>query len=191
MNDLTNPKPLAMDSREIAELLDARHGDLLISIETQLLKVGYTGKPLTYKNAQNGQTYRYYMLPYRETMILISGYSVELRAKIIDRWMQLEQQGKQPVFTDPIILLRLEQMKTEQRLSQVEAIVDYTSDHMTVKGYCSINGIPCDKESAKTMGKLVAKYCRLHDIEVKKISDPVWGEVGMYPMTALDKCLGK
>jgi phage antirepressor YoqD-like protein len=81
---------LAMDSREIARLLGARHADVIESISTQLPKVGYTAVPYTYTNEQNGQRYQYYCLPYRETMILVSGYSVELRAKIIDRWMELE-----------------------------------------------------------------------------------------------------
>jgi phage regulator Rha-like protein len=50
----------------------------------------------SYVNEQNGQTYPCYKLPYRETMILISGYSVELRTKIIDRWIELEGQIKLP-----------------------------------------------------------------------------------------------
>jgi len=45
----------------------------------------------TYINEQNGQEYPCYKLPYRETMILVSGYSVELRAKVIDRWLELEK----------------------------------------------------------------------------------------------------
>jgi anti-repressor protein len=80
-----------MDSREIAKLLGARHADVFESISTQLPKVGYTAIPYTHTNDQNGQKYQYYQLPYRETMIIVSGYSVELRAKVIDRWMELER----------------------------------------------------------------------------------------------------
>jgi phage antirepressor YoqD-like protein len=91
MNELTlKDSKIAMDSREIAKLLNARHADVVVSIETQLSKVGYTDDPQTYQNEQNGQVYKYYLLPFRETMILASGYSIELRSKIIDRWTELE-----------------------------------------------------------------------------------------------------
>ena len=80
-----------MDSRDLAELLKARHADVFESISTQLPKAGYTAIPYTYTNAQNGQKYQAYKLPFRETMIIASGYSVELRARVIDRWIELEK----------------------------------------------------------------------------------------------------
>jgi phage regulator Rha-like protein len=81
-----------MDSREIAELTSKRHFDVCKDIETQLGKLdgGVRKFAHTYRNEQNGQEYRGYKLPYRETMILISGYSVELRAAVVDRWLELE-----------------------------------------------------------------------------------------------------
>lgn len=82
-----------MDSREIAELTGKRHDNVLKDIREQLgqLEGGVLRFEDTYRNEQNGQEYRCYKLPYRETMILVSGYSVELRARVIDRWLSLER----------------------------------------------------------------------------------------------------
>jgi phage regulator Rha-like protein len=76
-----------MNSREIAELTGKRHDHVLRDIETQIEDPPHFGEIYldTYKREQ-----RCYNLPYRETMILISGYSVELRTKIVDRWLKLE-----------------------------------------------------------------------------------------------------
>lgn len=38
----------------------------------------------THANEQNGQTYPIYRLPRRETLILVSGYSVQMRARTVD-----------------------------------------------------------------------------------------------------------
>ena len=82
-----------MDSREIAEITGKEHRNVTRDIEEQLGKLegGVLRFEHTYRNSQNGQEYRCYKLPYRETMILISGYSVELRAAVVDRWMELER----------------------------------------------------------------------------------------------------
>lgn len=92
MNDLIGTVR-TMDSREIAELTGKEHRNVMADIRDQLgeLEGGVLRFQHTYKNEQNGQEYPCFKLPYRETMILVSGYSVDLRARIIDRWMELER----------------------------------------------------------------------------------------------------
>ena len=92
MNDLIKiDGVLTMDSREISALIGATHASIVRSIENELPKVGCQLEADTYQHEQNGQSYRFYHVPYRETMILVSGYSINIRAKIIDRWMELER----------------------------------------------------------------------------------------------------
>jgi phage regulator Rha-like protein len=104
--------PSTMSSREIAELTGKRHDHVMRDIESQLTelldaegvpKFGETSNKKgllnfedTYRNDQNGQEYRQYRLPKRECLIVVSGYSVELRARIIDRWIELESQAALP-----------------------------------------------------------------------------------------------
>lgn len=89
---------VTITSLEIAELTGKRHDHILRDIEEQLGKIlGEEGVPKfgdTYQNPQNKQFYKMYRLPKREALILVSGYSVELRAKIIDRLEYLENQLK-------------------------------------------------------------------------------------------------
>jgi hypothetical protein len=40
--------------------------------------------------------YREYQRSYRDTMVGFSGYSVELRAKVIGRWRELQAQVAKP-----------------------------------------------------------------------------------------------
>ncbi|HEY4081352.1 MAG TPA: Rha family transcriptional regulator [Burkholderiaceae bacterium] len=48
-----------------------------------------------------GRTLPMFELPYRETMILVAGYSVPLRAKVVDRWQELEARNAAPAMALP------------------------------------------------------------------------------------------
>ena len=105
MNQLIASSQLTMSSREIAELTGKRHDHVMRDIQTMLIELhGENGIPKfrdTYVNQQNGQPYPCFNLPKRESLILVAGYSVVLRAKIIDRWEELETKNKEPVIQLP------------------------------------------------------------------------------------------
>lgn len=80
-----------MSSREIAELTGKRHDHVMRDIKAMLDDLGVNGPKFggVYIDAK-GEQRPCFNLPKRETMILVSGYSVALRARIEDRWMELE-----------------------------------------------------------------------------------------------------
>lgn len=92
---------VSMTSLQIAELTGKEHRNVLRDIEEMVaaLSIGveYSSKlsciKSTYK-ASNGKKNPMYILPKRETLILVSGYSTELRAKIIDRLDYLEKENE-------------------------------------------------------------------------------------------------
>lgn len=90
MNDLTTVST-AMDSREIAALTGKNHADVCRDIRSMLdaLDVDESIFASVYRGG-NGEDRRCYILPKRECLILASGYSVKLRAAVIDRWAELE-----------------------------------------------------------------------------------------------------
>lgn len=80
-----------MSSREIAELTGKEHKNVLADIRSMLDDLGLTSAefsadlPDSYGRMQPG-----FRLPKRETLILVSGYNIAMRARIIDRWQELE-----------------------------------------------------------------------------------------------------
>ena len=96
MNELINAQnEITMTSLEIAELTGKQHGHIIRDIEEQLGALGGLSKfGDTYIHPQNKQVYKMYRLPKREVLILVSGYSVQLRAKIIDKLEELERKLK-------------------------------------------------------------------------------------------------
>jgi hypothetical protein len=87
-----------MSSLEVAELTGKLHKNVVADIRKMLEELGIAAADFsaTAKVAgPNGsmRAIEIFKLPKRESLILVSGYSTEMRARIIDRWQDLEAVG--------------------------------------------------------------------------------------------------
>lgn len=131
MNSLINAVEVkTMSSREIAELTGKRHDNVLRDIEKmakdlEILdclkfevseEINNLGFPVQRK---------VYKLNKEETLILVSGYSIKMRAAIIRRWQELESQVSKPAlpdFTNPAEAARAWAAEYEQKLIAQEKL---------------------------------------------------------------------
>lgn len=135
MNDLTNiPSGVqTMSSREIAELCEKQHAHVMRDIRDMLVQLhgegGLSKFGSSYLNSQN-KPQPEYLLPKRETLILVSGYRLDLRAKIIDRWQELEEQARQPL--DPMKALNDPATMRGLLLSYSEKVIELEQANATL-----------------------------------------------------------
>lgn len=85
----------SMSSLEIAQITGKNHSHVIRDIKVMFegLEIDASKFGRTYVDSQN-RNQNEYLLPKRECLILASGYSVVLRSKIIDRWIELETKPK-------------------------------------------------------------------------------------------------
>ena len=92
----TDTKVTTMSSREIAALTGKQHNNVKRDVVSQLGQLGDVLKfEHIYLDGSNRKQTEY-LLPYRECEILITGYDVARRAKVVDRWLELETKATQP-----------------------------------------------------------------------------------------------
>lgn len=114
-----------MTSREIAELTNKEHKNVLADIRAMLDDLGLTSADFSADLPDAyGRLQPAFQLPKRECLILVSGYSVAMRARIIDRWQELEQatpaapalpQTYIAALEDLLAAKKAEQLAIEQR----------------------------------------------------------------------------
>lgn len=91
LTSFTGQLGLTMSSREIAELTGKEHKNVLADVRKMLEDLKLTSAEFSADLPDSyGRLQAAFKLPKRETLILVSGYSTELRARIIDRWQDLE-----------------------------------------------------------------------------------------------------
>ncbi|PCR95038.1 DNA-binding protein [Pseudomonas fluorescens] len=139
-----------MSSREIAELIGSSHDNVLKTIRALVAKGVVSSNDTPYVHPQNGQVYREFLLSQRDTLVVVSGYSVELRARIIDRWQELEAQAGQfqiPATYAEALQAAADQAKDNQTLRLV--ILDQEPKVAAIKRLAAAEGAICITDAAK------------------------------------------
>ena len=217
MHTLINATPSqTMSSREIADLTGKEHRNVMRDIRVMLVELHGEGGVLsfeqTHTNPQNGQSYPCYALPKRETLILVSGYSVAMRAKIIDRWQELE--AKQTAFdiTNPVHLLQAIEVQARLNIqlaaerdhaiatkAQIGSKREATAMATASQAVRQANALQAELGRCKSHATIIAienatraeyqwqplkKWCKDRAIKPIEVVDPRWGKVKSWPAQA-------
>lgn len=112
----TSNQPLTMSSREIAELTGKRHDHVLRDIQKMIdnPNLGFAFESGFYSPSGNGRSYKQFLLPRRSCDLLVMSYSVEIQAKVYDRWVELE--NKQPKVPQTYIEALEQLIEKEKKL---------------------------------------------------------------------------
>ena len=202
----TIPQNLTMTSREIAALTGKQHKDVLYDIRKMLgeLDISSADFSAEYKDS-TGRTLPAFNLPKRETLILVSGYNVGMRAKIIDRWQELEaQQTKTPVIRNQNLAMiiqmatEMDAIQTAQQQQAVElaavqkeiktigARSQPDTEFFTVLGYANLAGKKIDYKAAAQLGKKCKAMSDQCGYMTGTVPDARHGSVGTYHVSVLE-----
>lgn len=155
MRDLISTTTVLMSTREIAVLTDSAHDNVLKAVRRMAAGGVVSPNETSYVEPQNGQRYVMYELSFRDTMVVVSGYNAMLRARIIDRWLELEASPPSVPATVELSrmdLIELAMAAERERLVLVAQVaadapkVAFAEAVRHVDGLCSLEKI------AKTLG---------------------------------------
>ena len=121
-NLITTGNTLTMSSREIADLVDARHNDVVATIERLFSKDLLRSSRITRREATGGRPIEVYDLCERDTHLVVAGYSDEHRARVIDRWQELESKQAPALpssFAEALRLAADQAERIEQQAAQL------------------------------------------------------------------------
>jgi phage regulator Rha-like protein len=142
-----------MSSREIADLVEARHNDVIATIERLFTKGLLRSARKTRKEATGGRPTDVYDLVERDTHLVIAGYSDEHRARVIDRWQELEtlvaRSVAMPSYAEALRLYadQIEQtavllIENREQATKIHSMENLFKEGMTHTQFCKgLNGV--------------------------------------------------
>lgn len=148
-----NVSRTTMSSREIAELVEARHNDVIVTIERLFGKGLLRSTRKTRREATGGRPSDVYDLIERDTHLVVAGYSDEHRARVIDRWQELEAQVAPPVampsyaealrlYADQIEQTAVLRVENHEQAVKIHSMENLFKEGMTHTQFCKgLNGV--------------------------------------------------
>ena len=156
---------LTMSSREIADLVEARHNDVVSTIERLFGKGLLRSSRKTRREATGGRPIDVYDLIERDTHLVVAGYSDEHRAKVVDRWQELEACAALPDFSNPAIAARAWADQFEGRQAAEQKLALAAPKVAFVEQYVESTGLKGFREVAKL---IKANEARLREFLLSK-----------------------
>jgi len=143
-----------MSTREIAELTEKEHKHVLRDVRVMLEQLEYKGPGLVHfwTDPQSKRDYHEYLLPEDLTITLVSGYSVQMRHRIVRRWQELESQAAPAVPQTYAAALRLAAEQAEQIEQQAAALAMAAPKVEFVERYVDAAGTQGFREVCKLLG---------------------------------------
>lgn len=165
-----NSNVQTMSSREIAELTGKEHKNVIRDIRAMLDALG-DGSDLSHvRETKDARGYTAgFDLPKRESLILVSGYDIQLRARIIDRWQELESaQRIDPAraLSDPAHLRTLLLENVEKVLALQGEVEEMRPQVQALERIALSEGSMCITDAAKTLQvqpKALFAFLRSHN----------------------------
>ena len=145
MNDITFQNQM-ISSLEVAQVSDKNHKevmrDIRVIIDKLNVRVGGSAdsrfqiNSSTYSVEGQTRTYPMYMLDHEMFLLVITGYRLDIRQKLIKRWMELEAKERQQqaleLPTDVVGMFNLA-AKAMTQLQEEQKRLAATQEHMKIK----------------------------------------------------------
>lgn len=138
---------LTMSSREIADLVDARHDSVKRTIERLQDKGLIQLTPLVEVKNHLGQMVAEYHLIKRDTYVVVAQLCPEFTARLVDRWQELERKQtlQLPSYADALRQLADQIEENQQKTLQIESMESYFRNGISpfefVKGLNGVNSL--------------------------------------------------
>lgn len=150
MNTLITSVTPTMSSREIAVLVQSKHGDVKRSAE-RLVAAGLLTAPLAqFEFDHNGNTYIGYRFNKRDSLVLVARLSPEFTAAVVDRWQELESAAPAVPQSLPEAL-RLAADMAEQNAALEQKVQADAPKVAFVDNYVDASGSKSLRETAKVL----------------------------------------
>jgi len=141
-----------MTSREIASLIGFRHDNVLRTARI-LVERGVTQSEETqFVDPQNHQCYPVHELSKRDSLVLVARLSPEFTGRIVDRWMELEEQTSSTDLSNPAVVRDLLLAYTERVIALETTIKADASKVEFAETICNTAGVCKMGQFAKTIG---------------------------------------
>lgn len=153
MQALSVNATITMSSREIADIAQARHNDVIATIVRLFDKGLLRSSRKTRQEATGGRPIEVFDLIERDVYLVISGYNDEVRARIIDRWQELESRKPDPmeVLSNPALLRQALLGYSEQVIALQKQNTEMTPKAEALDRISTANGSLCITDAAKSL----------------------------------------